>query len=163
MSAGSKSVSARCTVQEGMPHLAVGCLKESSRWGRSFILDLLHAETLARVGLRGSSWLPSLRIVQFPFGNRVRIFFYRAPAQPNTRPVPTREDSVRGSTKAFRISPWRIYYRLQDSKELWRIFLHPNVVPNHPKDWHCKFCCEEEGKRKRKFALPRSATRGTIN
>src|SRR5277367_2911279 len=35
--------------------------------------------------------------------------------------------------KTFRISPWRIYYRLQDSKELCSIFLHPNVIPNCPK------------------------------
>ena len=50
MFAGSKSVVQ--DVQEGMAHLAVGCLKEVPV-GRSFILDPLHAETLARLGYEG--------------------------------------------------------------------------------------------------------------
>jgi hypothetical protein len=48
--AGSKSVVQ--DAQEGMPHLAVSCLEEVLV-GRSFILDLLHAETLARLGYEG--------------------------------------------------------------------------------------------------------------
>ena len=64
--------------------------------------------------------------------------------------------------KAFRISPLAHPLSSGGSKEPCCIFSHPNAILNCQKDWCYRLCCEEDGKRTRKFAYSPSAARGTI-
>jgi hypothetical protein len=97
-------------VQEGTAHLAVDCLRRSAGGEVVCLTDLLHAETLAKLGYEGHRGCQASGLCNFLL-ETVSVFFTDAAHQ--RAASATREDCVRGSAKAFRISPWRICYRLE--------------------------------------------------
>ena len=61
--------------------MGVDCLEELLVGKVICSTDLLHAETLAKLGYEGHRGLPSLRIVQFPL-ETVSVFYTRTNAWP---------------------------------------------------------------------------------
>lgn len=130
--------------------MAVDCLRRSAGGEVVCLTDLLHAETLAKLGYEGHRCCQASGLCNFLL-ETVSVFFTDAAHQ--RAASATREDCER-LRKAFRISPWRICYRLEGSKEPCRIFSHPNAIPQLSKNWRYRFCYEEE-ERTRKFAFLR--------
>ena len=90
--------------------------------------DLLHACDAGHAGLTRVIVAAKRQDCAISFWKQYPYFTHAAHQRATSA---TREDSVRGSAKAFRISPLAHLLSSQASKEPCCIFSHPNVIPNY--------------------------------